>query len=101
MQVQQPYSPPPPIVSALIQKDKSRSFGSNDTTYNILAPTKIDLSRFQGGRVYDIVSDNQAWVSILNDTGSVILSGKPIQLKTDNGTQQEYCIFTDIPCIAK
>lgn len=32
------------------------------------------------------MSDNQAWVSIHNDTGSVILSGKPIQLKTDNGT---------------
>ena len=86
MQVQQPYSAPPPILSAQILKDESMSFGSNDTKYNILAPTKIDLSRFQGGQIYDIVSDNQVWVSIYNDTGSVLLSGKPIQLKTDNGT---------------
>ncbi len=92
MQVQQPYSPPPPILSALIQKDESMSFGSNDTKYNILAPTKIDLTRFQGGRIYDIVSDNQVWVYIHNDSGSVGLSGKPIHIKTDNGTH----IFTKI-----
>ncbi len=56
MQVQQPYSPPPPqhIVSALIQKDESRSIGIQQY-YNILAPTKIDLSRFVGGQIYDIV----------------------------------------------
>ena len=61
MQVQQPYSPPPPILSALIQKDESMSI-DNVTAYNILAPTKIDVSRFQGGQIYDIVSDNQAWI---------------------------------------
>ena len=92
MQVQQPYSPPPPILSALIQKDESMLAGSNGTVYNILAPTKIDLSRFQGGRIYDIVSDNQVWVIIHNDSGSVIISGKPIHIKTDNGTH----IFTKI-----
>ena len=92
MQVQQPYSSPPPIVSALIQKDESRSFGSNDTTYNILAPTKIDLSRFQGGRVYDIVSDDQAWITINDALGLVSVSGKPFHIKTDNGTH----IFTKI-----
>ena len=44
------------------------------------------MSRFQGGRIYDIVSDNQAWVYIDNDSGSFSLYGEPIHIKIDNGT---------------
>ena len=58
----------------------------NVTYYNILAPTKIDVSRFQGGQIYDIVSDDQAWINIWDDTGVLLINGKPFHIKADNGT---------------
>jgi hypothetical protein len=50
-------------------------FPYSSSQYYIQAPANIDLSRFVGGRVYPITSDNQAWVTILNDSGSFSIDG--------------------------
>jgi hypothetical protein len=62
-----------PILATFIQKDFSSS--DNSSQYYIQAPANIDLTRFAGGQVYSITSNDQVGISLNEESGSLLISG--------------------------
>jgi hypothetical protein len=80
------YPSSPPILAAYLE-----IFPYSSNQYHIQAPADIDLSRFVDGRVFPITSDDQAWITILNDSGSFGIDGNLY-----NKIQNETHITTEI-----
>jgi hypothetical protein len=62
-----------PILATYIQKDNSSS--SNSSRYNLQDPVNIDLTRFAGGQIYSLTSNDQAGVFINEESGTLLMEG--------------------------